>query len=77
MEGEIKVGPSLLLGVKYLAIDLMEAGVFGGVYVNAQGRLEPIGIMGIAKINMDVPVATLTKDYIKKVKAELKPEQQE
>ena len=32
---------------------------------------------GIAKVNMDVPALTLTKKYIKKVKAKLKPEMTE
>ncbi len=31
---------------------------------------------GIAKINMDVPAFTLTTDYIKEVKAKIKPEQE-
>lgn len=34
-------------------------------------------VAGIAKINEDVPMITLTKKYIDKVKAKLKPEQQE
>ena len=32
-------------------------------------------VWGIAKINMDVPAFTLTKDYINEVKKKLKPEQ--
>jgi len=31
---------------------------------------------GIAKINMDVPAFTLTTDYIKKAKTQIKPEQE-
>jgi hypothetical protein len=31
-------------------------------------------VYGIAKIKMDVPVTTLTKEYIEKVKAQLRPE---
>jgi len=34
-------------------------------------------VMGIAKINMDVPALTLTKEYIEEVKKKLKPEQEE
>jgi len=34
-------------------------------------------VWGIAKINEDVPVMTLTKEYIDKVKKKLKPEQKE
>ena len=34
-------------------------------------------VYGIAKINEDVPVFTLTKEYMDKVKEKLKPEQQE
>lgn len=34
-------------------------------------------VWGIAKINMDAPVTTLTKDYIDKAKKKLKPEQEE
>jgi hypothetical protein len=33
-------------------------------------------IYGIAKINMDVPLLTLTKDYIDKAKKKIKPEQE-
>lgn len=33
-------------------------------------------VYGIAKIKMDVPVMTLTQEYIEKVKKQLKPEQQ-
>lgn len=33
--------------------------------------------MGIAKVNMDVPVFTLTTEYIEEVKKKLKPEQEE
>ena len=33
-------------------------------------------IYGIAKINMDVPVFTLTKEYMEKVEKKLKPEQE-
>ena len=32
-------------------------------------------VYGIAKINMDVPALTLTKEYIKKVKSKLQPSQ--
>jgi hypothetical protein len=31
-------------------------------------------VYGIAKINMDVPVFTLTQEYINKVKSQIKPE---
>jgi len=34
-------------------------------------------VMGIAKINMDVPSFTLTKKYIEETKKKLKPEQKE
>lgn len=34
-------------------------------------------VYGIAKINMDVPALTLTKEYIEEVKKKLKPEQEE
>jgi len=34
-------------------------------------------VYGIAKINEDVPVFTLTREYMDKVKSQLKPEQQE
>ena len=33
-------------------------------------------VYGIAKINMDVPALILTREYIDKVKAEIKPEQE-
>ena len=33
-------------------------------------------VYGIAKINMDVPALKLTKEYIKKVKAKIKPTQE-
>jgi hypothetical protein len=33
-------------------------------------------IYGIAKINMDVPALELTSEYIKNVKAKIKPEQE-
>ena len=34
-------------------------------------------VMGIAKVNMDVPALTLTTEYIEEVKKKLKPEQKE
>lgn len=34
-------------------------------------------VMGIAKINMDVPTFTLSKEYIDETKKKLKPEQEE
>ncbi|MCK5020314.1 MAG: hypothetical protein KAS32_24965 [Candidatus Peribacteraceae bacterium] len=33
-------------------------------------------VMGIAKINMDVPALTLTKEYIDEIKKKLKPDQE-
>jgi hypothetical protein len=33
-------------------------------------------VYGIAKVNMDAPALVLTKDYIKKVRAKIKPEQE-
>ena len=33
-------------------------------------------VYGIAKINMDVPALTLTKEYIKRVRAKIKPAQE-
>lgn len=33
-------------------------------------------VYGIAKVNMDVPALTLTKEYIKETRAKIKPEQE-
>ena len=48
VQGEVKAGPALVAGIDISGIDVLEASAFGGVYVTATGRLEPLGCVGYA-----------------------------